>query len=109
LARRIFSETFAHLFEAQAFGGFCDKAYGAQGTMVADLEKADVHWRIAEVQGQPIAYANRLTRPRPTQSPVRWSCSKSEYCPNGMGWGLPESLCAGRSTQLCNRARRNFI
>ncbi|WP_250634431.1 GNAT family N-acetyltransferase [Pinirhizobacter soli] len=57
MARRIFVETFAHLFEPTAFAAFCDSAYGENGSMVQDLGDARILWRIAEAEGKPIGYA----------------------------------------------------
>lgn len=67
VARHIFSETFAHHFEALAFAEFCDAAFGPEGTMVADLGNPDVHWRIAEAGSGIIGYAR--VRPLVLQAP----------------------------------------
>jgi GNAT superfamily N-acetyltransferase len=71
VARHIFSETFAHLFEARAFAEFCDTAYGEAGTMAADLGDAAIRWRIAEAGGAPIGYAKLrpLAAPAPRPAP----------------------------------------
>lgn len=70
VARQIFSETFAHLFEKQAFADFCDAAYGTTGTMAADLADARIKWLIAEVQGKPIGYAKIRLLAAPAPSPM---------------------------------------
>lgn len=57
MARRIFEETFAHLFEPAAFAAFCDSAYGEDGSMVQDLGDPRILWRIAEAAGEPVGYA----------------------------------------------------
>ena len=69
IARRIFSETFAHLFEEQAFADFCDAAYGAEGTMAADLGDARIQWRVAEAHGEPIGYAKLRPLAAPAPNP----------------------------------------
>ena len=63
LALHIFTETFGRYFEAQAFADFCNAVYGPHGTMAADFDNPDVHWRIAEAGGGIIGYA----RGRPVQ------------------------------------------
>jgi len=94
VARRIFSETFEHLFEAQAFADFCDAAYGDQGTMVADLGRADVHWRIAEALGQPIAYAKvtPLNAPASDPKPRAMELQQIYVLPQWHGKGVAEEL-----------------
>jgi diamine N-acetyltransferase len=37
--------------------------------MVAELKRVDVHWRIAESQGQPIAYAKLTPLNAPAADP----------------------------------------
>jgi len=67
MARRVFTETFAHLFEPTAFAAFCDTAYGESGSMVKDLGDSRILWRIAEAAGQPVGYAK--LRPWATPGP----------------------------------------
>lgn len=69
VTRRIFTETFEHLFDKRAFADFCDAAYGANGTMADDLRAASIKWRIAEVGGEPIGYAKVRPLVAPAPSP----------------------------------------
>lgn len=71
VARRIFTDTFGSLFEAAAFEGFCDDAYGPGGSMVKDLADPAIAWRIAEHAGAPIGYAKLrpLAAPAPHAMP----------------------------------------
>lgn len=57
VARRIFSETFSHLYDRDAFEAFCDQTYAADGTMAKDLSDPEVRWRVATIAGDPIGYA----------------------------------------------------
>lgn len=57
VARRIVTDTFAPLYEANAFEAFCDQAYGAQGPMAKDAEDTEVSWRVATLASKPIGYA----------------------------------------------------
>ena len=67
MARRVFIDTFAHLFEPTAFAAFCDTAYGEGGSMVEDLGDSRILWRIAEAAGEPVGYAK--LRPWATPGP----------------------------------------
>ncbi|MGD8379087.1 MAG: GNAT family N-acetyltransferase [Gammaproteobacteria bacterium] len=57
IARRIFSETFGHLYDGDALRTFCDGYYGIDGPMANDLADPSVGWRIAVVDNRPIGYA----------------------------------------------------
>ena len=57
VARRIFTETFGHLFEAKDFDAFCTSAYSPDGSMAQDFNDPNVRWRIATADGQPVGYA----------------------------------------------------
>lgn len=57
VAREVFVDTFAHLYEAAAFDRFCDETYRPGGTLSRDFEAAGVRWRVAVAAGEPIGYA----------------------------------------------------
>ena len=67
VARRIFSETFSHLYEEESFRIFCDQTWAADGPMAKDLGDPAVSWRVATEDGQPIGYA-KMT---PLRAPAR--------------------------------------
>lgn len=57
VARRIFTETFADLYNQEAFESFCDLTYALDGPFMKDIADPDVRWRVATFDGDPIAYA----------------------------------------------------
>ena len=57
VARQIFSDTFAHNYDEQAFETYCDRAYKPGGIMSQDFDNPDVEWRVAVFEGAPIGYA----------------------------------------------------
>jgi len=57
VARRIFTQTFAKLYDEAEFEKFCDGVYRPDGAMARDFEAPDVHWRVAAIDGEPIGYA----------------------------------------------------
>jgi len=69
VAREIFTDTFADRFDGDALAAFCDAAYLPGGTMAQDLGAADVHWRVAAVDGAPIGYAKLTPLRAPATTP----------------------------------------
>jgi GNAT superfamily N-acetyltransferase len=69
VARRIFSDTFSHLYEPEAFGRFCDAAYGPDGSMERAFADPSVQWRIASLGEEPIGYAKLLPLVAPASNP----------------------------------------
>ena len=67
VARRIFSETFSHLYEEDAFRTFCDQTWSEDGPIAGDLADPTINWRVAIEEGQPIGYA-KMT---PLRAPAR--------------------------------------
>ncbi|MGJ4729417.1 GNAT family N-acetyltransferase [Luteimonas sp. SDU101] len=57
VARRIFTETFAHLYDTNAFEAYCDRTYATDGPMAEDFFDPLVHWRVAVANDDPIGYA----------------------------------------------------
>lgn len=57
VARRIFTETFGDLYDREAFKAFCDDVYLPGGSMDRELMSAEVRWRVAVLDGDPIGYA----------------------------------------------------
>lgn len=94
LARRIFTDTFGHLFDAQKLSDFCDAAYGPQGTMIADLRDASIRWRVAEAGGELIAYAKirPLAAPAPDPKPGAMELQQIYVLRDWHGKGVAEEL-----------------
>lgn len=94
LARRIFAETFGHLFDAQKFADFCDAAYGPRGAMVADFQDASINWRVAEAAGELIAYAKIRPLVAPAPDPKRGAMELQQIyvLPQWHGKGVAEAL-----------------
>lgn len=69
VARRIFRETFSHLYDRDAFEAFCDQIYAADGPMAKDLAALDVQWCVAAVDGEPIGYAKLTPLRAPASRP----------------------------------------
>jgi GNAT superfamily N-acetyltransferase len=57
VARRIFTETFAHRYATDAFEAYCDRTYAADGPMAVDFVDPRVHWCVAVANDDPIGYA----------------------------------------------------
>lgn len=71
MARQAFSETFAHLYDADAFARFLDEAYGPGGTMERDLADPAIRWYAAAEGDTPIAYAKLTPLRAPAASPLQ--------------------------------------
>ena len=69
VARRIFTETFSHLYDRDAFEAFCDKTYAVDGPMAKDLADQNVQWRVAAVGDEPIGYAKLTPLRAPAPNP----------------------------------------
>lgn len=69
VARRIFTETFAHLYDREAFETFCDRVYAVDGTMSKDFSDPAVRWRVATAGGGPIGYAKLTPLRAPASNP----------------------------------------
>lgn len=57
VARQIFTETFASLYDQAAFERFCDDVYLPGGSMSRDFATSKVSWQVALFEGEPIGYA----------------------------------------------------
>ena len=71
MAREVFADTFAHLYEPAPFARFLDEAYGPAGRMERDLVDPAIRWRIAASHNGPIGYAklSNLAAPAPAPAP----------------------------------------
>lgn len=69
VARRIFSETFSHLYDPVAFDTYCDQVYAVDGPMAMDMVDPSVRWRVAIVDGAPIGYAKLTPLRAPAPDP----------------------------------------
>lgn len=94
VARRIFTDTFGHLFDPLAFEAFCEAAYGPGGSMAADLEDGGIAWRVAEHAGAPIGYAKlRPWRgPAPQTLPGAMELQQIYVLADWHGKGVAEAL-----------------
>lgn len=70
VARRIFTETFAHHYDARDFAAFCDETYGAEGSMARDFADSAVRWQVATVGGMPVGYAKLTPLRAPAIDPA---------------------------------------
>lgn len=70
VARRIFTDTFAHLYERDAFEAFCDHAYAVDGPMARDFSDPAVRWRVATHDGGPVGYAKLTPLRAPAPHPA---------------------------------------
>jgi GNAT superfamily N-acetyltransferase len=70
VARRIFTETFASFYDPVQFEAFCGQAFAISGRMGRDLASADVRWRVAVVDGEPIGYAKLIPLRAPATDPA---------------------------------------
>ena len=71
VARRVFTNTFAHLFEPTAFERFCEDVYCPGGLMSGDFDLPEISWKVALVDHEPIGYAKLtpLRAPAPDPGP----------------------------------------
>ena len=71
VARQIFSDTFARLYEPIPFARFLEVAYGPGGSMERDLADPSIRWQVAAIGHQMIGYAklSRLIAPAPDPQP----------------------------------------
>jgi GNAT superfamily N-acetyltransferase len=94
VARAIFAATFGHLYAAAPFEEFCDRVYGAGGSMEAALADPAIRWRIASVDGDPIGYAKVcvLAAPAPDPLPGALELQQIYVRPDWHGTGVAEAL-----------------
>jgi GNAT superfamily N-acetyltransferase len=94
VARRIFTDTFGHLFDPVAFEAFCDTAYGPGGSMATDLADRGMAWRVAECAGAPIGYAKLRPwgGPAPEPSPGAMELQQIYVLAHWHGKGVAETL-----------------
>lgn len=106
VARRIFTETFAGNYDAEAFEGFCDEVYRPGGIMARDFDAPDVRWQVATVEDEPIGYAKLtpLRAPVPDAAPGALELQQiyvlADWHGSGvaerlMQWGLAEARASG--------------
>lgn len=69
IARRIFAETFAHLYDRVAFEKYCDEVYASNGPMAQDFSNPSVRWRVATANGEPIGYTKLTPLRAPAPNP----------------------------------------
>lgn len=94
VARRIFADTFGHLFDRPAFEAFCEAAYGPCGSMAGDLADPDIAWRIAEHADAPIGYAKLrpLVAPAPRPQAGAMELQQIYVLADWHGKGVAEAL-----------------
>lgn len=93
-ARRIFADTFSHLYAPDAFEQFCERVYAADGPMARDLRAPDVDWQVAAVDAKPIGYAKLTPLRAPAQAARLGSLELQQiYVESGWhGTGVAERL-----------------
>lgn len=69
IARRIFTDTFSHLYDKEAFEVFCDRTYAVDGPMSGDFSDPAVHWCVATSDGEPVGYAKLTPLRAPAPNP----------------------------------------
>ena len=94
VARRIFTDTFSHRYDHDAFERFCDQAYAVDGPMARDLGDPDVDWQVAAVDAAPIGYAKLAPLRAPAQAARPGSLELQQiYVESGWhGTGVAERL-----------------
>jgi diamine N-acetyltransferase len=94
MARRAFSDTFAHLYDPDSFKQFLDTAYGPGGKMQRDLADPAIRWRVAAIGDQPIGYAklSPLVAPAPAPQPGAMELQQIYVLTPWHGRGVAEEL-----------------
>lgn len=94
VARRIFTDTFSHRYDPDAFERFCEQAYAADGPMARDLDDPDVAWRVACVDARPIGYAKLTPLRAPAPAPLAGAMELQQIYvdPDWHGTGVAEHL-----------------
>lgn len=96
VARRIFTDTFAHLYDRDAFEKFCDRVYAVDGPMSRDFSDPAVHWRVATCNGEPVGYAKLtpLRAPAPDPAPSALELQQIYVLAEWQGAGVAQALMA---------------
>jgi GNAT superfamily N-acetyltransferase len=94
LARKIFTETFAHLYDREAFDAFCAQAYAVDGSMAKDLADPEVRWRVAIIDDEPVGYAKLcpLRAPAPNPQPAALELQQIYVLQPWHGKGIADTL-----------------
>jgi diamine N-acetyltransferase len=71
MARECFADSFAHLFDREAFAQFLDAAYGEGGSMSRELLDPAIEWLAAEAAGQVVGYAKLRPLVAPAPHPQK--------------------------------------
>ena len=95
-ARRIFTDTFASLYDREAFEAFCDQVYAVDGSMSKDFSDPAVRWRVAISKGEPIGYAKLtpLRAPALNPSPNALELQQIYVLSDWHGTGVAQELMA---------------
>jgi ribosomal protein S18 acetylase RimI-like enzyme len=94
MARTSFTETFQHLFPAEAFSAFLDVAYGPGGRMERDLANPAIRWLVAAQGENPIGYAKLtpLSAPAPAAEPGALELQQIYVLRGWQGKGVADTL-----------------
>jgi ribosomal protein S18 acetylase RimI-like enzyme len=94
VARRIFTDTFAALYEPQPFERFCEEVYRPGGRMSEDFNAAGVRWRVATASGEPIGYAKLTPLRAPAVDPADDAVELQQLyvAPEWQGRGVADRL-----------------
>jgi diamine N-acetyltransferase len=94
VARRMFAQTFGHLYDEEPFQEFLDGAYSIGGSMHRDLSDPLIKWRIAMFGDEPIAYAKLtpLRAPAPVARPGSLELQQLYVTHEWHGTGVAQEL-----------------
>ncbi|MEO6923416.1 MAG: GNAT family N-acetyltransferase [Bryocella sp.] len=94
MARKAFSETFAHCYDPAPFADFLEETYGLGGSMARDLADPSILWQVAAVSGQPIGYAklSPLVAPAPNPQPGAMELRQIYVLSQWHGRGVADKL-----------------
>ncbi len=110
MARRSFSETFGHAYEARAFMTFLERTYGRDGTMEHDLRDPTIRWLVGFHESAPVGYAKLTSLRAPAPAPLNGAVELqqiyvlSDWQGRGvaarlMDWALAETV-AGQAPEI---------
>jgi GNAT superfamily N-acetyltransferase len=98
VARQIFSDTFAHLYEKDAFRKFCDETWAEDGPIARDLDDPVVTWHVASDGERIIGYAKVTPLRAPADAPREGAMELQQI------YVVSEQQGTGVAEELMNRA-----
>lgn len=94
VARRIFSDTFSHLYANEPFERFLQAVYAPGGQMEQELASPEVEWRVAVLADEPVGYAKLTPLRAPFAEAARGSLELQQLyvAREWQGTGVAETL-----------------